>query len=357
MMADIREVESLPEWREWVEKLNLPTFLHSPEWVEMNRRDGHQVWQLGLYENGNLTEICLVIKISARRGTFLFTPHGPQSETLKSDNLKLWRDYLIKLCRREKAVFWRVSPIVASTKANARLFTNLGFRSAPIHMHKELTSVLDLTQTEEQLLAAMRKTTRQMIRKGLQLIPAGEVVVEYPSQISEEMLSVYRSTSKRGHFVPFSDQFLSQEWDCFKTTNQGKLISISHQGRILSWGMVVFCGRRAFYHQGANILSKTIPAAYLTHFMGIRASQAENMLSYDFWGVGPANQPDHPWASISLFKRGFGGADEELLHAQDYVVNHLVYWPIWAVDAVRALKRGFGLPFKLSRRQGLDGQT
>ena len=28
---------------------------------------------------------------------------------------------------------------------------------------------------------------------------------------------------------------------------------------------------------------------------------------FDFWGIAPPDEPDHNWAGITEFKRGFGG--------------------------------------------------
>ena len=61
------------------------TFLQSWNWGEFHRLMGDKFWRLGIYnyEAGSMNhEACLagaalVIKIFARRGTFLFTPHGP----------------------------------------------------------------------------------------------------------------------------------------------------------------------------------------------------------------------------------------------------------------------------------------
>lgn len=338
-------------WEGFVNELNLNTFLHSTAWIEFNKRQNHPFWQLGLYNNNELISVALILKIEARRGTFLFCPHGPQS--INNNNsielqkeLVCWKDYLSEFAKVEGCSFFRIQPIVQKNTKNKLVFENVGFRSAPIHMHTELSSVLDISADLDEILMGMRKTTRQMIRKAESLVAEKKVQIEFYEGFTPELLEVYRSTGDRGRFVGYSDKYLEDEYDSFygredsKNNTKVKLFAVRYQGQILSWAMVLFTGKRAFYHQGANILNKEVPASYLCQWTGIKLAKELGCISYDFWGVSPVDNPEHPWAKISLFKRGFGGGDVELLHAQDYVVSWR-YWLNWAVESYRARKRGF----------------
>ena len=328
------------QWKTFVESIDLNTFLHSLGWIDFNREFDHQTWQLGLFEDDKLISVAFVFKIVAKRGTFLFCPHGPQMKEADIGLMDEWLNYLKDLAKKEKCSFIRVSPILEETVDNSTLFTSLGFRPSPIHMHAEHTTVLDLTPPLADILMGMRKTTRQMINKGEKMIAANEIqVIEYDT-ISDELHEVYESTAKRGGFVPFSKVYLQQEYDSFKAKEKCKILAIRHEDRLLSWGLWIIAGKRAFYHQGANILDKKIPASYISHYQGIKWAKEQGAVSYDFWGVGPKDKPDHPWANISMFKRGFGGADLSLVHAQDYPLSWK-YWITWAFETYRARKRGF----------------
>jgi hypothetical protein len=52
------------------------TFCHSWNWGEFNNLMGDNVWRFGVFD-GDLIAVFQVIKIKARRGSFLFVPHGP----------------------------------------------------------------------------------------------------------------------------------------------------------------------------------------------------------------------------------------------------------------------------------------
>lgn len=354
------EVVNNPElWQDFVEKLSYKTFLHSQSWADFNRGfKKEKVWQLGLFEEKTqeLISIALVIKIQAKRAKFLLIPHGPQSNLQKldislhyqknSEILALWKDYLKNLSEQESCSFFRIQPILLKNSENQKVFSALNFRNAPIHMHTEYTSILDISLDLKEVLKNMRKTTRQMIKKAEKMLKNAEIELEFPQEISQEMHVVYRDTYKRGGAVAYSKDFINKEWSVFKEPSvvnqkpQAKLFVVKYQGKILSWAMVLICGKRAFYHQGANILHKKIPASYFCQWQGINFAKENNCISYDFWGVSPENQPNHPWKNISLFKRGFGGEDSELLHAQDMILSWK-YWPNWLIETYRAKKRGF----------------
>jgi lipid II:glycine glycyltransferase (peptidoglycan interpeptide bridge formation enzyme) len=327
-------------WNSFQETLNLNTFLHTLGWVDFHDSFGHKTWKLGLYNGKKLTSVVFVFKIKAKRGTFLFCPHGPQMLTPNLDEISHWFLHLKELASSEKCTFIRVAPILENSHQNTELFSQLGFHDSPIHMHAELTTVLDLTQNLDTLLLGMRKTTRQLINKGEKMIQENTITIKSYTKISDEMWEVYSSTAKRGGFVPFSREYLAQEYKSFSRFNKCKMIGVYYEGKLLSWGLWIISGKRCFYHQGANILDKTIPASYISHYQGIEWAKRQGAISYDFWGVGPKDDPTHPWGTISSFKRGFGGQDQALVHAQDYPLSWK-YWITWAFETYRAKKRGF----------------
>ena len=337
----IEHVSDRKVWEEFIKELDYNTFLHSSGWVDFNAAQGLDTFRLIRYIDGRPHSAVFAFVLVARRGRFLFVPHGPQSVELTKQELAEWTNYLTKLAALNKCSFVRISPILHRNEKNEALFASLGYRRAPIHMHAELTTVVDITPSLEEILLGMRKTTRQMCRKGMRMIEDGTVEVEDPGSITSEMYKVYEETAERGGFVGFSKEYLQREVDSFNNEfDRCELRVIRHNGQILSWGLWILSGTRAFYHQGANILHRKIPASYLSHWLGIQLAKDYGARSYDFWGVSPQDEPQHPWANISLFKRGFGGADVALVPAQDHPVT-LKYWFTWAIDSFRAKKRGF----------------
>lgn len=337
----IRIIQDEQLWTNFLLALNYNTFLQSPAWIDFNRRYGHKIWMLGLFESDQLVSTAFVLKLEAKRGRFLFCPHGPQAKQLTLEYLKIWTEYWRQLAAQEACGFVRISPIVDDTEANRAIFQAAGYRLAPMHMHAELTSVLDITGTVDVVRKRIKKNARYDLRKAEELLQQGTLTVETAATITLEMYEVYRQTFTRGAFVPFSREYLQSELEAFASRQSCELLLIRYKQQLISWGLIVFFGQRAFYHQGANVLVKGMPAPTLLQWLAIQTARSRSCLTYDFWGVAPLDNPRHPWWGISRFKRSFGGQDVAHLPAQDLIVNPWQYWPTWLVETIRRKRRGF----------------
>ncbi len=337
-MPEIKIIHDKETWEGFLIQQRQKTFLHSWNWGEFNKKLGHSIFRLGIYENSNVLEgVFLVIKIAARRGSFLFVPQGPILDSLDSETLKHIATYLKELAIKEKCSFVRVSPIVLATDENRHLFQEAGFRRAPMHMHAELMWLLDLSISEEKLLRDMRKTTRYSIHKAER-----EGVTIVKSQNPDDVLTfkkIYDATATRQHFTPFSNEYLQKEFDTFKPDDQVLLFLASYKEKIITGAMVLFHGDSAFYHHGASTLEyPDIPAAYLVQWEAIKEAKRRGCRLYNFWGVAPDGKTKHPWSGLTLFKKGFGGYAEEYLASEDLIVTN-GYWFNFLIEKLRKLTR------------------
>jgi len=67
-----------------------------------------------------------------------------------------------------------------------------------------------------------------------------------------------------------------------------------------------------------------VPAAYLLQWEAIREVKSRGCKLYNFWGISDERR-NHPWAGLTLFKKGFGGFSKEYLLAQDLPLRPF-YW-------------------------------
>ncbi len=77
MELEIRKIEDKKIWEDFLFQCEEKTFLQSWNWGEFQKKMGNKIWRLGVFKNGELIGVTLVIKIEAKRGRFLFVPHGP----------------------------------------------------------------------------------------------------------------------------------------------------------------------------------------------------------------------------------------------------------------------------------------
>lgn len=346
----IQEIKEKEIWENFLKESQEKTFLDSWNWGEFNKTMGNKIWRFGVFvtANGklqieNLLGVALVIKIQAKRGTFLFLPHGPNVKSeirnSKFEILKSLLKELKNLVKKENCSFIRVSPIWEKNKENEKIFKDLGFRDAPIHMHPELTWELDITLPEEKLLMGMRKTTRYLIRQAMN---NRGIEIEERNDLKgiEKFNQIYQLTKERQKFVPFSLEYLKNEFLAFSKDNQISVLLGKYKGEIVSGGIFIFWQGIGFYHHGASSQKYSkIPVSYLLLWEAIRKAKNRGCKKFNFWGICDLNQKNHPWYGLSLFKVGFGGYKKEYVKTQDLLLSKK-YWLNYLVEKLRRKKRG-----------------
>jgi len=330
-MLKIQEIKNKEVWEGFLKNCEEKTFLHSWNWGEFNVLMGDKIWRLGVYDN-ELIGVALVVKVKARRGDFLFIPHGPIVSRSKALVLKALMNRLKALTVDEKVSHIRIAPVWESGLV---IFKKFGFRNAPIHIHPELTWELSLGLSEEELLKNMRKTTRYLIKKavkdGVEIVSADGV---------EEFNKLYQQTKVRQHFTPFSLDYLKNEFKAFSGDDEILVLLGKYKGEVVASGIFVFWGGVGFYHHGASSLKyPKIPVSYLLLWEVVKIAKEKGCEKFNFWGIVSDNTKKHPWFGLSLFKKGFGGQAKESIKTQDFVVNKR-YWLSFLVEILRRIKRG-----------------
>lgn len=341
----IRHIEPKTEWDNFINIVSPHTFLQSWQWGEFNERMGNKIWHLGIFEDNTLEGIALILKIEARRGSFLFCPHGPLIQFSISNLqfpiiLEKLVIYLKKIAEQEKVSFIRISPIFPATAKNTQIFRNLKFRAAPVHMmHPEHAWILDITPPEEIILKNMRKQTRHCIRNAKDI--GVEISTSSDPEDVAKFYALYKTTVSKQGFTPFSFRYLEEEFKTFSKDNLALLFFGKYHNQVISSAMIIFSAGCAFYHHGASDSKfSKIPASHMLQWEVIREAKKRGLHYYNFWGIAPENIVNHPWVGLTLFKRGFGGFSEDYLHAQDLILNYH-YWINFVVEKIRRLKRNY----------------
>ena len=335
------EITDETVWEAFLEKLKPHSFLHAWKWGLQYELTGSKIFRLGVQDDKKaLVAIALLIEVRARRGSFLLCPHGPlvAPECAIEPLLATITKHSIELAKQEKCDFIRLCPLLENNAENKRLFRSLGFKNAPIHMHPELSWMLDITKTEDELLKGMRKTTRYLIKKS-EKDGVTISISTNPADI-ELFWPVYLETVSRQHFTPFSKQYLMQEFELFAKSGQAAFFFGHYQGEIISASIIIFYGNSGFYHHsGSTHQFEKVNSSYLLQWRAILEAKKRGCELYNFWGIAPDNRPKHPWNGLSLFKKGFGGFAEEYVHAQDYPIS-LKYRLNYVIETVRRIRRG-----------------
>ncbi len=236
---------------------------------------------------------------------YLYSPKGPVGDEMAalSDLTNLSADHNI--------VFARIEP------------------QRPVKIPKALKDpqptlnwMLDVTQTEEQLLAAMKSKHRYNVN----LAQKKGVTVRQGNK--EDILVVWKLLLETAGKAKIRLHPQNYYWQMFEQLYPKylKILIAEYQGKPLAAMFLTLFGDTTVYlHGGSSQVNREVMAPYLLHWEAIKLAKAEGYKIYDFGGVAPENEPNHPWVGISRFKRGFGGFELASLGAFDLIFSQVWY--------------------------------
>lgn len=334
-----RIISEPKEWEDFLETQPYQIFVQSPSYGQFNQNVGDESFIFGIYENNKLVGGSLVIHVHAKRGDFFYLPYGPILSLENPEHLKFFTSELKQKAKQANVAFIRVSPFIEDNKDNYNQFKKAGFRKAPMHMIAETTWILGLNKPEDQLLKEMRQNHRNLIRRSER--DGVKVVTSTDLKDIDELHALLEETAKRHNFHAFPLKYLQEEFKAFHKNNQVKIYKAYHEDDLLAISVMYFYKNSAIYRHGAsNMLKPKVPASYAIQWQAIQDAKKAGCQYYNFWGIAPEHAKKHPFKGITRFKKGFGGFQLDLLHAQDlpvgpkYIVNYLV-------ETIRRIKRGF----------------
>ena len=337
----INRITDRRQWESLLREAKPQTFLHSWQWGDFNEKNGTPIIRYGIYHNDTLIGLALIVEVRARRGIFLLSPHGPvipDKNHREGALIELLEELTCEGVRRG-AVCIRLCPLYPDDTTHNNIFKSLAMRPAPVHLvHPELSWVLDLNLSEDELLKQMRKSTRYSIRKaekeGVRIIQSNN-----PADL-DRFYEVYKTTVARQQFTPFSKEYLQAEFETFAKDNRASFFFSEFQGATTSAAIILFDEHGGYYHHGAT--AQQYPHrtdAQLLQWEIIKECKRRGCQTYNFWGVVSEGERRHAWWGLSVFKRGFGGREERYLHAQDLVLSPK-YWITYIIERIRRIQRG-----------------
>jgi lipid II:glycine glycyltransferase (peptidoglycan interpeptide bridge formation enzyme) len=272
-------------------------FLQSSHWAAFHTELGRRVF----YAYGPSWQ-CLAILETARTGARLYCPYGPLAKNAKG--LASALEALRQLAKAERAVFVRLEPTLAVNEPQLR---ELGLKPALKDIQPRLTWVQNLRQTEDELLADMTATNRNLYNnyqsKGLLLRASTD-----PKEM-KSFIRMMAEVAARNRIQQHSDHYYQTMARILLPRGAAKLYLADHQGKPVASAFCFDSPTTRYYAHAAALFAarKLHPGTPLLVTMML-AAKAQDQTQFDFVGVAPADAPQtHRWAGLTKFKQSFGG--------------------------------------------------
>ncbi len=325
---DATNEDIVKRWQQIEQQFPEANFLQSPAWAEMNELIGHKTIFLAI-EHG----WCLGIVKNAKRGRYLEIGGGPLIDWQNTELVQKTFAQIRQAAERECCAFVRLRPQLRASAEHLQLLTELGCQRAPMHLHAEHTVMIDLTKSEADLLANMRRQTRYEVRRSEKL--GIEVWYGSTEKLYREFHQIQAETAARQGFVPPDLKTLLAERAAFG--DQAHIyVAQTHERQPIAYGLVLWSGREAEYFEAASTdLNRKMPGAYALQWRVMRDLKELGLERYNLWGIAPKGAKNHRYSGVTTFKTGFGGEIVEFVPAQDIIISKIGYTKDWLIESVR----------------------
>lgn len=306
--------------------------LQTYEWGQFREKTGVKVIRRGFFEKDKLVAgfQLTIHKIPKTPWTIGYLPKGtmPTKELLQE---------LKKIGKEEKCVFIQLEPNETTITPQ---FLSLHLPAAAHPLFTRYTFMLDLTQSEEELLKNMHPKGRYNIRVAQK---HGVEVVEDNSQSAfEEYLRLTKETTSRQKFYAHTERYHRLQWQTLphamtKNTLSSHLFLAKYQGKILTAWIVFVFKDELFYPYGASSsLHREVMASNLMMWEVIRFGKKLELKTFDMWGaMGPNPDKKDPWFGFHNFKEKYGPKHVEFIGSYDLIINPLLYHTYKVADKLR----------------------
>lgn len=278
-------------------------FLQSWQWGEFQKAVGEQIERRQFIENGKVVAQALWIKKHLPFfGEYWYAPRGPIGQSKRFREMIDGNPFFIRM----------ESELLKDTQAKKT-----------IDLQPAVTNILDLSLSEEELLAK----THQKMRYNIRLAAKKGVHVSLAQTQLDDVWSLFVETGKRGEFRLHPKTYYQKQLASLNNDDCRAFLASAYfeSHPIAATIMIDFGGTRTYVHGASGREYRQLMAPALLHWEMIRDAKHKGLRWYDWWGVAPAEAKDHPWEGISRFKRGFGGEDVEYPGTYDVVLKPARY--------------------------------
>lgn len=330
----IIDAESKSEWDGFVSNLTEANFLQSWDFYEFHLARGKKVFRRLVFDGDAIVGAWAGVVETARRGRYLAIAGGPLINWSDKKLVQAVFDDIYKKGMEAGCVFVRVRPQLELSEKSLKLMGSLGLKKAPMYLSVEYAGILDLTKSEEEILAGASQGFRRKLRKALK--NNIEISASDSDSAIDDFCKLEQLHAERQKYVAFSTDFLKKQFEAFREGGEVLIYTASKDGEILAQNFMIFYGPEASYHYGVSSeLGTRYSAAPLLHLKAMEEARKRGSIRYNLWGIVEKDETNHRFYGVSEFKRSFGCEEFRYTPAHDMILKPSVYKLDLLVEKVR----------------------
>lgn len=306
--------------------------IQSWEWGEFRQSLGLPLLRFGLFKANKLDKAFqLTLHLIPFSKQFVgYLPKGPLPD-------KTLLEALNQISQQENTAFIKLEPNVLS---DTPLYTiPPSFLPSPKPMFTKYNFLLDLTPSEQQLLANMSSKTRYNIRLAEKKGVTTEIRTD--DKAFEIFLKMHFETTQRQGFNSHNLEYHRKYWQILKKADMARIaIAFYHKKPLSAWMLFNFKDTLYYPYGASSTEHKDVMANNLVAWAAIKEGKRLGLKIFDMWGAAHSPNPDpsDPYYGFHKFKSGYGAKLVEYLGTFDLVFNDPLYWAFTSIDKMTKLK-------------------
>ena len=328
------DIEDKPKWDEFVKSHEEANFLQSWDFYEFHIARGKKVVRRALVEDDKIVGVYAGVVETAKRGRYMAIAGGPIIDFKNRKLVQAVFDDIREQGLKLGCVFVRVRPQLELSDKSLALMNEMGLKKAPMYLSVEFAGVLDLTKSEDEILAGASQGFRRKLRKAMK--NDIEITADTDDGSIKEFCRLEKLHAERQKYVAFSSSFLTKQFEAFREGGEVLIYTAKKDGETLAQNFMIFYGPEASYHYGVSSkLGTKYSAAPLLHMEAMKEARKRGCVRYNLWGIVEPDETSHRFYGVSEFKRSFGCAELRYTPAHDMVLRSISYQKTKLVESAR----------------------
>ena len=335
-------VTNSQNWNDFIAASPFGDILQTWEWGQVKANDLWQPYYIRVTQEGKTLGQALVLRRAIPLGFNVFyMPRGPVLDYTSPQSEEILRailDQATELAKKHKGLMVKIGPSVSLEQAPQAhsMLSQLGLVPSSHSIQMRYTRIVDLQPPIADILKSFDKDTRNLVRRAAK---EGVVVDHYNSVKDVKPLrafhNMYAATATRGSFPARSWSHIQKVWELLAPQGMAHIYTSSHNNDPLASSIVLPIGDTAYqlWSGSRRDVGKKFPT-YALQWAIMTDMKEQGYKYYDMWGIAPTDDPQHPWAGPTLFKKGFKGKRVEYVGDYDLPVSPF-YRLYILVDALR----------------------
>jgi lipid II:glycine glycyltransferase (peptidoglycan interpeptide bridge formation enzyme) len=333
------------EWNQALLRFPDAHILQTWQWAEAKKQNGWLPlffrWEKG---RGDPLALAMILRrqlsLMGMKFSVLYCPKGPvfNYDQADSDEIAQVLNDLQRFARDSRAIFLKIDPdILLGTGipgseneipnpqglAFQKDLERRGWQFSPDQIQFRNTVLLDLSQDEAQLLAAMKQKTRYNIRLAAK---KGVAIREGSPDDLPMLYKMYAQTAVRDNFVIRHEEYYQKTWRGFLQADMAKILIAEVGGEPVSALILFhFNGVSRYMFGMSTDRCRELMPNHLLQWEAVRLSKALGCRTYDLWGAPDVFDASDSMWGVYRFKQGFNGVTARHLGAWDFSSRNFLY--------------------------------